>query len=84
MSVVQHCMLSRGFSLLCGSLLLHTQCMAMLHLLCSVQALNQRDGDSRTDVEMLLAWPAAQTELYNLGVKQQAEYLASDPKYAES
>jgi hypothetical protein len=58
--------------------------MAMLHLLDPLQALNQRDGDSRANVKMLLTWPAAQTELYNLGVKQQAEYLASDPKYAES
>jgi penicillin-binding protein-related factor A (putative recombinase) len=56
----------------------------MLHPLYPVQALNQRDVDSRANVEMLLAWPAAQTELYILEVKQLAEYCALDPKHAES
>lgn len=57
---------------------------AIAAVICTVQALDKKDRFTRALVEVLLAWPAAQAELYEAEFKQQAKYLALDPKHADS
>jgi hypothetical protein len=66
-----------------GVTLRRSQCYSYA-LNCAAQELDVKDKSTKALVEVMLAWPSTQGQLYEAQLKQQVKFLADDAKNSEA